>query len=48
MDLLKMAIDLIVFTAERVDVEVVVALFIFYMVVVAVLFLIRILRGVRR
>lgn len=48
MDVLKQAIQLIVYVAERVDVGIVYALLIMYMAVVAALFLIRILKGVRR
>lgn len=45
MDVLKSAIELIVYGAQRIDVEVVHALLIMYMAVVAVMFLIRIFRG---
>lgn len=48
MNLLKSSIELIVSGAERVDVDVVHALLIMYMAVVAALFLIRILRGIHR
>lgn len=46
MDLLKAVIDLIVSGAECVDVEIVHALLIMYMAVVAAFFLIRIFKGV--
>lgn len=46
MDLLKQMIQLIVSACSRVDVDIIVALLIFYMAVVAALFLIRIIRGI--
>lgn len=47
MDLLKSCIQLIVSGAERIDVEIVHALLLMYLVVVAALFLVRIIKGVR-
>lgn len=48
MDLLKLVIELVVSGAKRVDVDIVHALLIMYMAVVAAMFLIRILKGVHR
>lgn len=48
MDLLKQMIQLIVLACSRADVDIIVALLIFYMAVVAALFLIRIIRGIHK
>lgn len=48
MDLLKQMIQLIVSACSRVDVDIIVALLIFYMAVVAALFLIRMIRGIHK
>lgn len=45
MDLFKGMIEFIVSAASRTDVDIIVALLIFYMAIVAALFLIRIIRG---
>lgn len=48
MDLLKSAIELIVSGAERVDVDIVLAMLLMYLAVVAALMLVRIFKGVPR
>lgn len=47
MELVKSCLELIVFGAKRVDVDAVFGLLIFYLAMVAALFLVRILKGVR-
>lgn len=48
MELLKSCIQLIAYGAQRIDVDVVYALLLAYLAVVAALFLVRICKGVRR
>lgn len=48
MELLKQIIQLIVTAASRTDVDIIVALLLFYLAVVPALFLIRIWRGTKK